>query len=135
MAEDSRKEIMDSETEERAELEAAADTVHEEKTEDINEVNSRFPYIIPLTKTYDLDGKKISELDLSGLEDLTTTDGEYIERVMAKMNHHPINKFADTTYAKHIAMRVTGLPVEFFNALKWKDMKHIIDRITVYFLY
>lgn len=135
MAEDSRKEIMDSETEERAGLEAAADTIHEEKTEDINEVNSRFPYIIPLTKTYDLDGKKVSELDLSGLEDLTTTDAEYIERVMAKMNHHPINKFADTTYAKHIAMRVTGLPVEFFNALKWRDMRHIIARITVYFLY
>lgn len=97
-------------------------------------MNSRFPYIIPLTKTYDLDGKKVSELDLSGLEDLTTTDAEYIERVMAKMNHHPINKFADTTYAKHIAMRVTGLPVEFFNALKWRDMRHIIARITVYFL-
>ena len=63
MAEDSRKEIMDSETEERAELEAAADTVREEKTEDIKEVNSRFSYIIPLKKTYDLDGKKISELD------------------------------------------------------------------------
>lgn len=121
------------ETEEKAALEAASDNTQQiEETKDIFE---KIPYIIPLSKTYDLEGKKIKEVDLSGLEDLTTADGEYIDRVMAKMNYHPRDKFRDITYTKHIAMRVTGLPIEFFNMLRWKDQQAITSRITVYFLF
>lgn len=126
---------MTKETEEKAALEAAADnSVQEEETGNEN-VNEKIPYIVPLSKTYDLEGKKIKEVDLSGLEDLTTADGEYIDRVMAKMNYHPRDKFRDITYTKHIAMRVTGLPIEFFNMLRWKDQQAITSRITVYFLF
>lgn len=122
------------ETEEKAALEAAADNSAKEETGN-EDVNEKIPYIIPLSKTYDLEGKKIKEVDLSGLEDLTTADGEYIDRVMAKMNYHPRDKFRDITYTKHIAMKVTGLPIEFFNMLRWKDQQAITSRITVYFLF
>lgn len=122
------------ETEEKATLEAAADNSAKEETGN-EDVNEKIPYIIPLSKTYDLEGKKIKEVDLSGLEDLTTADGEYIDRVMAKMNYHPRDKFRDITYTKHIAMKVTGLPIEFFNMLRWKDQQAITSRITVYFLF
>ena len=125
---------MTEETEEKAALEAAADNFAKEETGN-EDVNEKIPYIIPLSKTYDLEGKKIKEVDLSGLEDLTTADGEYIDRVMAKMNYHPRDKFRDITYTKHIAMKVTGLPIEFFNMLRWKDQQAITSRITVYFLF
>lgn len=131
----SKEEILNNETEESAALEAASDVTAQNEADKAKGKNETFPYTVLLSKTYDLDGKKISEIDLSGLEDLTTADGEYIERVMAKLNHTPTNKFMDLTYTKHIAMKVTGLPIEFFNALKWKDQQRITSRIAVYFLY
>ncbi len=131
----SEEKIANIEADENAELEAAADSTVKDKGEDVLNVNERISYVIPLSKAYDLEGKVIKEVDLSGLEDLTTADGEYIERVMAKMNYHPNDKFRDITYTKHIAMKVTGLPIEFFNMLKWKDLNRITSRIAVYFLY
>lgn len=130
----SKEEILNNETSDAA-LEAASDVTAQNEADKAKGKNETFPYTVLLSKTYDLDGKKISEIDLSGLEDLTTADGEYIERVMAKLNHTPTNKFMDLTYTKHIAMKVTGLPIEFFNALKWKDQQRITSRIAVYFLY
>lgn len=118
---------------ENAAVEAAAD-VSAMDNGDID-INARIPYVVPLSQTYNFEGKQINEVDLSGLEDLTTADGEYIDRVMAKMNYHPKDKFRDITYAKHIAMRVTGLPVEFFNSLKWKDIQTVTSRISLYFLF
>lgn len=122
-------------TEEMAAVEAAADGSVQNAESDPENINDALPYVIPLSKTYNLDGKEIREVDLSGLEDMTTADGEYIDRVMAKMKYHPKDKFRDITYTKHIAMRVTNLPVEFFNSLRWKDMQAISSRISVYFLF
>ncbi len=116
------------------ELEAAADhTANGGPTAE--ELNKRIPYVVSLSKNYDLDGKTIGEVDLGGLVDLTTVDAQAIDRVMDKMKHHPPNKFRDIMYTKHIAMRVTGLPVEFFNGLSWKDMEAIASRITLHFLF
>lgn len=126
------------EVEEIAEIEAAADSTTQnmdDNLENLENINEKLPYVIPLSKSYDLEGEKIKEVDLSGLEDLTTADGEYIDRVMAKMNYHPKDKFRDLTYTKHIAMKVTNLPIEFFNGLKWKDQQAITSRISIYFLF
>ena len=121
--------------EEMAAVEAAADGSVQSEESDTADINDSLPYVIPLSKAYSLDGKEIREIDLSGLEDLTTADGEYIDRVMAKMKYHPKDKFRDLIYTKHIAMRVTNLPVEFFNSLRWKDLQAISSRISVYFLF
>lgn len=120
--------------EEQAAVEAAADVSAQEAQAAVNP-NEQLPYVIPLSKTYELEGESINEIDLSGLEDLTTADGEYIDRVMAKLNYHPRDKFRDITYTKHIAMRVTNLPIEFFDKLKWKDQQAITARIGVYFFF
>lgn len=121
--------------EEMAAVEAAADGSVQNAENDPADINEALPYVIQLSKAYNLDGREIREVDLSGLEDLTTADGEYIDRVMAKMKYHPKDKFRDLTYTKHIAMRVTNLPVEFFNSLRWKDLQAISSRISVYFLF
>nr|WP_300838896.1 hypothetical protein [uncultured Acetatifactor sp.] len=123
------------EAEETASVEAAADSSAQDAGNDMESINDRLPYVVQLSRAYSLDGEEIREVDLSGLEDLTTRDGEHIERVMAKMGYHPKDKFRDLTYTKHIAMRVTNLPIEFFNALKWKDLQAISSRISVYFLF
>ena len=123
------------EAEEMASIEAAADRSAQDAEDDMENINDRLPYVIRLSRAYSLDGKEIREVDLSGLEDLTTRDGEHIDRVMAKMGYHPKDKFRDLTYTKHIAMRVTNLPIEFFNALRWKDLQAISSRISVYFLF
>ena len=122
-----------NEMESQAEMEAAADFTAE-KSRTAEEVNKQISYIVSLSREYDLDGKKIKEIDLGGLEDLTTADAQEVDRVMERIHHHPQNKFRDIMYTKHIAMKVTGLPVEFFNGLLWKDMESVTSRIMIYFL-
>lgn len=126
-----------NEAEETAAIEAASDYSAQAAEKDANDlnINDRLPYTVTLSKTYSFEGQEIDEIDLGGLEDLSTGDAEYVDRVMARMGHYPKNKFNDNTYAKHIAMRVTNLPIEFFNSLKWKDMQAITSRIAIYFLY
>lgn len=115
-----------------ADLEAAADAVSAENPAfDLDKIG----YTVTFAKEYNFEGKRIKDLDLSGLEDLTTIDAQEIDRIMAKLNHHPQSKFKDTLFCKHVAMRVTGLPVEFFNCLRWKDMNEVTSRIALYFLY
>ena len=118
-----------------AELEAAADSVSAKKEEDPREEEKNTTFIIQLRKTYNFEGKSIDSVDLSGLERLTTIDAQEVDKVVDAINWYPRNKFRDTIYLKHIAMRVTGLPVEFFNMLSWKDMNNICARETLYFLF
>lgn len=123
-----------TEMDEQAAVEAAADSTAKAAEEELG-LNEQIPYVVTLTKTYEFEGQSIDKIDLSGLEDLTTADGEYVDRVMAKLNYHPRDKFRDITYTKHIAMRVTNLPIEFFDRLKWKDQQIITSRIGVYFFF
>lgn len=136
MAKDANNTISEEfwkEQEREAEVEASADYTAE-TGETAKEANERISYTVPLSREYDLDEKKIKEVDLSGLVNMTTADAQDIDRVMERMRHHPHNKFRDIMYTKHIAMKATGLPVEFFNSLLWKDMEAVASRITIYFL-
>ena len=92
-------------------------------------------YLCEFSKEYTFDGKKIKELDLSGLLDLTTKDLEFVDFVFAKMGYAPQNKYDDILWRKHIAMRATGMPVEFFNMLSARDMMYVGAKVWNYFLY
>ena len=118
-----------------AEIEAAADSISAKKEEDPREMEKNTSCIIKLGKTYKFSGEEINSVDLSGLEKLTTIDAQEVDKVVDALNWHPRNKFRDTLYLKHIAMRVTKYPVEFFNMLSWKDMNNITARVTLYFLF
>ncbi len=118
-----------------AEIEAAADSISAKKEEDPKEMEKNTSFIIKLGKTYKFSGEEINSVDLSGLEKLTTIDAQEVDKVVDALNWHPRNKFRDTLYLKHIAMRVTKYPVEFFNMLSWKDMNNITARVTLYFLF
>ena len=111
------------------EIEASADSVNEEKL-----TENDLAYIHKFSKPYVFDGETYTEIDLTGLKDFTTADAERVDRVMMKMGHRVTNKIQDTTYIKHLAMRVTGKPVEFFNSLPWKEMLMIQGIVQMYLL-
>jgi len=115
----------------QAEMGAQSDAVSGNSGADVKEID----YVVKLKKSYDFNRSKISEVDMSGLEELTTLDAQEIDREMALLNHHPKVKFRDTLYCKHVAMRATGLPADFFNMLRWKDMNEIQSTVTWYFLF
>ncbi len=92
-------------------------------------------YMCPLTMEYEWDGDKVSSLDLSGLMDLRTVDLEFVDMVLAKMGHSPQDKYRDTTFQKHVAMKATGYPVEFFNMLSIRDMMIVGSKVFAYFLF
>jgi len=139
---------------EEAEIEASADRtardmVEEEEQEDDGPVDEKEAmreagrlakgqndawYMCRLTREYEWDGKKIQSLDMSGLLELRTVDLEFVDMVLAKMGHSPQNKYRDTTFHKHVAMRVTGYPVEFFNGLSIRDMIIVGSKVFAYFL-
>lgn len=130
------------EVKERAELLAAADEVASGAREDTETDTEEEPegnkYEVVFDKEYEFDNgggrKKYQSVDLSGLEDLTTVDGEVFDRVLTKLGYAPVNKFKDTTYTKHVAMKVTGLPAEFFNMLSIRDMLKVTAMVHFYFL-
>lgn len=133
-----------------AELEASADNaasgdLEDEAAQKAMEENGQGgkgeekPYQVTFRREYtfgtETDTKIYRSIDLSGLLDLTTVDAERFDRIMAKLGHNPVNKFRDTTYTKHVAMHVTGLPVEFFNTLGIRDMLAVTAEVYNYFLF
>ena len=92
------------------------------------------PLIANFEKTYQFDGKEYDKLDLSGMRKLGTVDGQELDDVMRAMGRVLVNKFRDTMYCKHVAMRATKLPVEFFNTLSMKDMYEVENTVQYYFL-
>jgi len=138
------KEVDYDEMLEQAGLEAEADEVAsagreavEELPEDEADVEDKFK--VEFFKEYEFDNgmetKKIKSVDLSGLLDLTTIDAERFDRILIRTGHRPQNKFTDTTYCKHVAAHVTGLPVEFFNTLSMRDMLVVMGMVHNYFLF
>ena len=123
--------ITENEVVESAELMAAADSVsggNDESSE------MRIPYIVKLSRGYDLDGKTIDTVDLTGLEELTTMDAQEVDQIVSRLGHTPGNKWRDTLYTKHVAVKASGLPVEFFNRLRWNDMNNITSVVALHFL-
>lgn len=139
------KEVDYDEMLEQAGLEAEADEVasagrevsEEDMPEEDTDGGDRFK--VEFFKEYAFDNgveiKKIKSIDLSGLLELSTIDAERFDRILIKTGHRPSNKFTDTTYCKHVAAHVTGLPVEFFNTLSMRDMLLVMGTVHNYFLF
>ena len=124
--------ITEGDVTENAELMAAADSASGGEDESSG---ARIPYIVKLSRAYDFDGKSIDAVDLTGLEDLTTMDAQEVDQIVNRLGHTPSRKWKDTLYTKHVAVKASGLPVEFFNRLKWKDMENITSVVALHFLF
>ena len=82
-----------------------------------------------------MDGKTIDRINFEGLEELKTKDLEYADRVIARMNHAPDDKFTDVLWNRMIAVRATGLSGSFFNELSSRDMLGVVGVIRQFFLF
>ncbi len=113
---------------EQAKLAAASEHVEEK----IPEIKYRAVFDSP----HFFEGKEYKELDLSGVRNLTTRDAEALDTTMQLIKHSPGgNKFYDTTYMKHLAVRATGMPIEFFNSMSMKNFEQVKGRLLIYFLF
>lgn len=135
------QEIMD-----RAEMDATVEMAEQNREEDnspeksaeqqeaeaVESINN--DHVLVLSREYEFDGKKIDRLDFSKLPDLTTRDLEYADRILARLQHDPGDKYRDTLWAKYIAVRATGLVPDFFNGLSMRDMLGIVGVVRTYFL-
>lgn len=114
---------------ESVKLEAKMDTTNEQtKKKELP------PLVANFEKTYKFEGKEYDKIDLSGMRKMNTTDSQELDDVMRAMGRVLVNKFRDTMYCKHVAMRATSLPVEFFNALSMKDINEVGNVVQYYFL-
>lgn len=116
----------------REEADSPAQSEEEQEAEAVKAVEN--DHILILSREYSLDGKKIDRLDFSKLPDLTTRDLEYADRIVARLQHDPADKYRDTLWVKYIAVRATGLAPDFFNALSMRDMLGIVGVVRTYFL-
>lgn len=122
-----KKELMEKETEKKVKEETA--NVAEEEAGVIDFMK------IKLSKTYDFEGEKISELDLNRLEELTGADMVSISRMMKRRGNTDASPEMTMEFAFFAAMQATGHPLEFFYGLTMKDSMKVKARVNYFLMY
>ena len=89
--------------------------------------------IVKLSKTYDFEGEKVPQIDFSGLENITADDMIRANKVLSTSGTVSILPENDLHYTLIIAASATGLPIEFFKALKPKDAIRVKNTVTSFF--
>lgn len=104
--------------------------------ENAAETEDSVDLIVKFRRPYHFEGKEYTQVDLSGLEDVSAGALQNVGRALLKkrpgLNPSTIEMTMD--YANMLAARVTSLPLEFFERLPGKEgMK--IKTAVVGFLY
>lgn len=89
--------------------------------------------IVKLSKIYDFEGEKVSQIDFSGLENIIADDMIRANKVLSTSGTVSILPENDLHYTLIIAASATGLPIEFFKALKPKDAIRVKNTVTSFF--
>lgn len=92
--------------------------------------------VVKFRKPYVFEGQAYTQLDLSGLENVTVGQLEAVGRILLKKRPglNPSTLEMTMDYANLLAMKVTGKPMEFFERLPGQEgMK--IKSTVVGFLY
>ena len=87
---------------------------------------------VKLSKIYEFEGRQISEIDLSGLEDLTADDLIQAGKTYTSAGNMSAIRELDLEYTLYVAMLKTGLPIEFFHQLSARDAMKIKNRVTTF---
>lgn len=88
---------------------------------------------VKFSKSYVFEDDTYEGLDMSCLENLTTEDLTEIEKKFYKQGIASFNPENTAVYAKIVAWKATGLPIEFFNQLPVRDMLKIKSRVVNFF--
>lgn len=89
--------------------------------------------ILQLSRTYEFEGEKISQIDFSGLEEVTADNMIKATRVMTAAGHVSVLPENDLHYTLIIAADATGYPIEFFKKLKPWDAIKVKNKVTNFF--
>jgi len=90
-------------------------------------------FLIKLTRTYQFEEQSISEIDMSGLENLTARDMVKANKVLSSNGTVAVLPEMTLDYALVISAAATGLPIEFFNSLKPRDAIKVKNKVTSFF--
>lgn len=84
-------------------------------------------YVVKFSKPYVFEGNEYSEIDLSGIEKLTIQDAIDAQRQLIAGQDYAAAYSCETatSFARHIAAKVTELPVEFFALMSRGQFKRI----------
>ncbi len=77
--------------------------------------------IVKFSKTYKFEGREYSEVDLSGLENITAVDMIEADKYLVRNAVVSMQPEANLSYTIFLASRVTKIPIEFFKGLNMKD--------------
>ena len=90
--------------------------------------------VLRFKKPYSFEGETFTEVDLSGLEDLSAADLCKVGKMVKKIDGvDPIAEMS-LPYAIYMAARVTGKPLEFFQQLPAREAVKL-KNLVVGFLY
>jgi hypothetical protein len=89
--------------------------------------------IVKLSKPYTFEGETISEIDFSGLEDISANDMIKANKVLATSGQVTVLPENDLLYCLIIASNATKYPVEFYKALKPRDAIKVKNKVTSFF--
>lgn len=137
MSEEEKKPVVEPEvTDEDAKIEAAAINNANPEAEDIVKQIKEMRFTVHFSKPYIFEGEEYKELDLSPIQDLTTKDLIYIDKVYAGLHKSaPLVRYTDTQYVELVAKRALNKPIEFFNQMSAKDFSEVMGVISAYFLF
>ena len=88
--------------------------------------------ILRFAKPYKFGGQEYTEVDLSGLEDVTAGVLENVGKIAAKKNPgmNPALQEMSLTFCTYLAQRVAKLPLEFFTGLPAKEAIKLKTLVT-----
>ena len=114
-----------TEREEMEDLEARAGAEGGEDTEPED-------LVLRFSKPYKFGGQEYTEVDLSGLEDVTAGVLESVGKITAKKNPgmNPALQEMSLTFCTYLAQRVAKLPLEFFTGLQAKEAIKLKAMVT-----
>ena len=115
-------------TAERADMEALEAQAGAEDGEDTEPED----LILRFAKPYKFGGQEYTEVDLSGLEDVTAGVLENVGKIAAKKNPgmNPALQEMSLTFCTYLAQRVAKLPLEFFTGLPAKEAIKLKTLVT-----
>ena len=115
-------------TAERADMEAMEAQAGAEGGEDTEPED----LVLRFGKPYKFGGQEYTEVDLSGLEDVTAGVLENVGKIAAKKNPgmNPALQEMSLTFCTYLAQRVAKLPLEFFTGLPAKEAIKLKTLVT-----
>lgn len=86
--------------------------------------------VMKLRKPYHFEGKEYTEIDLSGLDNLTGKDMIAAQKVLDRNGSFSFIPEMSLQYACVLASRASKLPIEFFEGLHPREALRLKNKVT-----